>query len=216
VDDPIELRPTTASYEEVLAGLLTSYEAGAARRENTAKAPWKIAERDAFLARLRGHGGTRLLEVGAGTGQDSAFFAAAGLDVVATDASAAMVAYCRRKGLDARVMQFLDLDFPPASFDAVYAMNCLLHVPDADLARVLRGLRDLLRPGGLGFIGAYGGRGTEGVATRDEHDPPRFFAWRTDEQIQRFARESFDIVDFHVVTVNDIGFQSLTVARPIH
>ena len=55
---------------------------------------------------------TRLLEIGSGTGQDSVFFASHGLDVVATDMSAAMVARCRDKGLVARVMDFSQLDCP--------------------------------------------------------------------------------------------------------
>jgi hypothetical protein len=39
------------------------------------------------------------------------FFAGHGLQVVATDLSPKMVACCREKGLDARVMDLLHLDF---------------------------------------------------------------------------------------------------------
>lgn len=60
------------------------------------------------------------------------------LQVVATDLSPAMVGFCRQKGLDAHVMDFLHLDFPAGSFDAVYALNCLLHVPNADLPECWR------------------------------------------------------------------------------
>src|SRR5215469_10540854 len=98
-----------------------------------------------------------MLEIGAGTGQDSLFFAGHDLDVIATDISAAMVARCRDKGLDARVMDFSQLDFPAESFDAVYAMNCLLHVPDAELPAVLRSIARVMVPGGLFFLGVYGG-----------------------------------------------------------
>ena len=83
------------------------------------------------------------------------FFASHGLDVVATDMSSAMVARCRDKGLDARVMDFSQLDFPPESFDAVHAMNRLLHVPNAELPAVLNSIARVLRPGGLFFLGVY-------------------------------------------------------------
>jgi SAM-dependent methyltransferase len=114
---------------------------------------------------------------------------------------------------DARVMDFLSLDFPPASFDAVYAMNCLLHVPSADLPAVLQKLNALVRPGGLCFLGQYGGSGAEGYAEQDSHDPPRFFAFRTDPEVQGFARMFFEIIDFHVVGEGPDRFQSLTVRR---
>ena len=48
----------------------------------------------------------------------------------------------------------------------------------------------------------------------DQHEPKRFFSWRTDEQIQAFALTCFDIVDFHVVGLDDFRFQSLTLRAP--
>ena len=118
------------------------------------KEPWKLAERQAFRERLAP--GARLLEIGAGTGQDSSYFQQEGFAVVAADLSAAMVERCRAKGIEAHVMDFLQLDFPAGSFDAVYAMNCLLHVPNHDLPAVLAVVRSILRPGGLFFLGVYG------------------------------------------------------------
>jgi SAM-dependent methyltransferase len=202
----------TARYQDVLDELRASYDGAAETRDQREKAPWKVVERAAFLDRLRTVGYVRLLEIGAGTGQDSVFFRDHGLRVTATDLSPVMVASCRAKGLDARVMDFLHLDFEPASFDAVYALNCLLHVPNADLPAVLEQIRMVLRPGGLFFLGVYGGDGSEGVAEWDEQDPPRFFSWRTDEQILQFVDPWFKIVEFHVVGEGTTRFQSLTLS----
>lgn len=199
-------------FHEIRASLRVSYDGGADRRDQTGKAPWKIAERAAFLRRLRQEGCARLLEIGAGTGQDAAFFAGNGLAVVATDLSQEMVARCRAKGLDARVLDFAALDFEPACFDAVHAMNCLLHVPDSALPAVLTGIARVLRPGGLFFLGVYGGTSSAGAAEWDDHVPPRFFAWRSDAEIVRFAAQSFDVVDFHVAQDGtEHRFQSLTL-----
>ncbi len=195
--------------------LRVSYDGATELRDRKNKAAWKIAERDAFLGRLQQEGCERLLEIGAGTGQDGLFFAGHGLQVVATDLSPGMVARCVAKGLDARVMDFAALEFEPASFDAVHAMNCLLHVPDGELAAVLAGIATVLRPGGLFFLGVYGGTSGAGPAEWDDHVPPRYFAWRTDEEIARFASEAFDVIDFHVVADGtDHRFQSLTLRRP--
>jgi SAM-dependent methyltransferase len=225
------------AYQQIAADLRAAYDGSAQQRDRTGKPPWKLAERAAFLDRLRADrvvlpsGDTaspadtpdpdgpetrviRLLEVGAGAGQDSEFFAASGLTVVATDNSAGMVACCVARGLDARVADFLTLDLPPASFDGVYAMNCLLHVPNSDLAAVLLALRLVLRPGGLLYVGVWAGDGTEGLAEDDWHTPARFFSWRTDEQLTAAVSPFFEIVDFHVRDLGADRFQSMTLRRP--
>jgi SAM-dependent methyltransferase len=200
----------------MLEQLRRAYDTGAAARDQRPKSAWKLAERSAFCDRLARRGTLSLLEIGAGTGQDSRYFQEQGFDVVATDLTPAMVAACRAKGLDARMMDVLAMDFPAASFDAVYSMNCLLHVPNADLPAALAAIGDMLRPGGLFFLGVYGGDGSEGIADWDDHDPPRFFSMRTDEQIQRYATDVFDLVDFHTLDVDGgFRFQSLTLRRPI-
>ncbi len=207
----------SADYQQVRDNLRRAYDGAADRRDRKDEQPWKLAERAAFLRRLQQANCTRMLEIGAGTGQDSAFFASHGLDAVATDMSAAMVARCRDKGLDARVMDFSQLDFPAESFDAVHAMNCLLHVPNAELPAVLASIARVLRPGGLFFLRVYGGseETEEGPAESDDHVPARFFSWRTDDQIVQFARQSFDIVDFHIAQAGtQYRFQSLTLRRP--
>jgi SAM-dependent methyltransferase len=212
----------SADYQDVRDNLRRAYDGAADRRDRMDKPLWKLAERTAFLRRMQQANCTRMLEIGAGTGQDSVFFASNGLDVVATDLSAAMVTLCQDKGLDARVMDFSQLDFPAESFDAVHAMNCLLHVPNAELPAVLASIARVLRPGGLFFLGVYGGfrgaseRSEEGPAESDDHVPARFFSWRTDDQILEFARDSFDIVDFHIAQAGtQHRFQSLTLRRPI-
>ena len=206
-----------ADYDQIRTDLRASYgAAGARHRDAQQKTDWKLAERDGFRRRLGQEDCLRLLELGAGTGQDAAYFAAHGLDVTATDLSADMAASCRAKGLPAVVMDFAAPAFAAGSFDAVHAMNCLLHVPNSQLPGVLAAIARLLRPGGLFFLGVYGGIDEEGPAADDDHVPPRFFAWRTDAQIQAFARQFFEIVDFHVVKIgaDRLGFQSLTLRRP--
>jgi SAM-dependent methyltransferase len=201
-------------YDEVLGPLRVAYDGRAGWRDGLAKEPWKVAERQAFRDRLTP--GARLLEIGAGTGQDSAAFQQEGLAVVAVDLSPAMVEHCRAKGIEAHVADFLRLDVPAGSFDAVYAMNCLLHVPNSDLPAVLAAIRAVLRPGGLFFLGVYGGtESAEGPVDADEHVPPRFFSWRTDEQLLGFATVGFEVVDFHTVGAGrGRRFQSLTLRRP--
>jgi SAM-dependent methyltransferase len=201
-------------HDEIRERLRASYDAFATEREGMRKQDWKLGERADFARRMREAQAASLLEIGAGTGQDSAFFQGEGFDVVATDLSPAMVDYCRDKGIDARVMDMLHLDFAPGSFDAAYAMNSLLHVPNSELPQVLAGIRTVLRPAGLCYVGLWGGQDFEGIATWDHHEPQRFFCFRTNERLLREAEAMFEIVDFHTVKDGDLTFQSLTLRAP--
>jgi SAM-dependent methyltransferase len=131
------------------------------------------------------------------------------------DLSAAMVERIWAKGVPAYVRDVLHLGLPPSSFDAVYTFNALLHVPNADLAEALGAIRAVLKPGGLFFLGVFGGAGEEGVAEDDRHTPARFFSFRSDQELLAYAKEQFDILDFHVYDGGEnVRFQSLTLVRP--
>lgn len=146
--------------------------------------------------------GSHVLELGCGTGADAIHLAGRGVRVLATDASAGMVAVARASVERARLggmVEVRQLDMgalaerqkangrrhigaaspqPPApgSYDGVLsnfgALNCV-----ADLAGVLGGAADLLRPGGVAVLCVMGplapwewawylGRGEPGRALR--------------------------------------------------
>ncbi|HEY6539464.1 MAG TPA: class I SAM-dependent methyltransferase [Ktedonobacteraceae bacterium] len=203
-------------YQQVIKTLRAAYSSESAeQRDNSEKEDWKLVERQRFLALLQQEGKATLLEIGAGTGKDGLFFQENGLRVVCTDLSPAMIALCRAKGLEAYMMDFLHLDFAPASFDAIYALNCLLHVPGAALPAVLQKIRDLLRPSGLFFLGVYGGFEKEGVNEQDYHVPPRFFSFHTDEFMKQATAPYFDLVSFKAIALpkRNAHFQSMTLRR---
>ncbi|MGI9610176.1 MAG: class I SAM-dependent methyltransferase [Acidimicrobiia bacterium] len=183
--------------ERFREALATTYDNHASERDERGEADWRWPLAEAFLARLAV--GARLLEIGAGTGFTARWFADAGLRVVATDLSPAQVERCRAKDLEAHVRDMYHLDFPAGSFDAVWAMNCLLHVPNDDLHDVLSGIHDVLVRGGLFQLGLWGGVEEEGIYENDFYLPPRFFSLRTDDDIQRRVSEVFEVVSFETL-----------------
>ncbi|MDK1378527.1 MULTISPECIES: class I SAM-dependent methyltransferase [unclassified Sinorhizobium] len=109
------------------------------------KAPTARLER--FLARLTP--GARILELGCGGGQDSAYMLARGFDVTPTDGSPELAAEAERLlGRQVEVVRFDEIAWRDV-FDAVWAEACLLHVPRAELAGVLARILRALRGGGI-------------------------------------------------------------------
>ena len=93
--------------------------------------------------------GSKLLDLGCGSGRDSAFFASMGFDVTAVDGSAVLCQRVReRYGIEAQCMKFDELAFS-AEFDAVWACASLLHVQKADMSAILCKVSASLKPGGI-------------------------------------------------------------------
>ena len=133
---------------ELRNDLREAYGRKALERESYPSADWKIKVRQEFLALLQAEQKQTLLELGAGPGRDARFFQDNGLQVTCIDLSPELVELCRQKGLNAEVMDFGDLHFAAESFEAVYALNCLLHLPKHELPVVLRSIDMILKPAG--------------------------------------------------------------------
>ena len=199
------------------ADLILSYNRQAEQRNQGEIEDWKEAERSAFLSLLKSEEKQSLLEVGAGHGRDSKFFQENGFQVTCIDLSPEMVRLCQQKGLDARVMDMIDLDFPAHSFDAVYSLNSLLHLPKKELPTVLQNIGRVLKANGLFFLGIYGGYDFEGIWETDSYIPKRFFSFHSDEGLKQIVTESFELLSFKQIVSGDgeLHFQSLTLRKPV-
>ncbi len=114
----------------------------------------------AVLAEAAAGTGTRVVDIGCGTGSLSLPLAEAGAEVLAVDISPAMIerveAAAREKGLAnlagvARPVE--ELDLPEASVDLVVSNYALHHLRDPDKARLVATALRWLRPGGRLVIG---------------------------------------------------------------
>ena len=200
----------------IRANLILSYNRQAEQRNQSDIEDWKAIERAEFLELLKNEQKQSLLEIGAGHGRDSQFFQENGLQVTCIDLSPEMVRLCRQKGLDARLMDMIDLDFPDHSFDAAYSLNSLLHLPKNELPTVLQNIRRVLNSNGLFFLGIYGGYDFEGFWEKDSYEPKRFFSFHSDEKLKQVVTETFTLLSFKQIKSRDgeLHFQSLILRKP--
>ncbi len=151
---------TSRAFDRVAGDYDVTYGAG-----GNAAMQWMRAENLAFLARTFPPG-SRLVEIGCGTGEEAVALAGGGRTVVATDISPRMAAATRRKAVAAGVSDRVRAVALPAGgvgtlclpheLDGAYAsfgaLNC-----EYDLSAVGRGLAALVGPGGR-FVTSVMGR----------------------------------------------------------
>lgn len=112
---------------------------------------------DDFLTRLPPGG--KVLELGAGGGQDAAYMLSRGFDVLPTDASPELGAEAeKRLGRPVVRMRFNELVME-AAFDGVWASAALLHAPAAELTGDLHRVHEALRANGWFFASFKAGEG---------------------------------------------------------
>ena len=203
------------TYTKILADLQIAYDLKVEERELKRLPSWKLDERRCFLRRLTLEKKKRLLDLGAGTGRHAKYFQQAGMTVLCLDASVAMVRSCESKGLRAIQMDILQLGRLEEWFDAVFAMNSLIHVPIGVLHSVLESINQILVDQGLFYWGQYGGVEQEGVYEEDHYEPQRYFSFLTDTQFCSVAETKFELMDFHAIELlgEEIHFQSLTLRK---
>jgi SAM-dependent methyltransferase len=182
-----------------LDALRRAYDADASYRNGLDDVQWRAGVMRSWLEELPPS--PRLLELGPGTGQVAALVARLGARVFAVDLSAENVAYCRQRGIAAQVGDLRRLHEMDGlgSFDGVYAINALLHVPRAEHAGVVAAARERLVPGGRLLLASWGGVEREGIWAEDRCDPPRYFSQYGDAAFSALSFAGFEVVRREVI-----------------
>jgi SAM-dependent methyltransferase len=135
--------PTIPYYEKNARQLVEQYES------------LSFEDVHAGLLNLLPQPGALILDVGAGSGRDAAWFAAHGYDVVAVEPSAAMRALGREQHQSTRI-NWIDDNLPDLvqvrrlglSFDLILLSAVWMHIPPLSRERALRKMATLLAPNG--------------------------------------------------------------------
>lgn len=143
--------------------------------------------------------GSRILDVGAGSGRDLAALIACGYDAFGAEPSAALrsAAYEFHPELAGKIAETalpgLGLPFG-GEFDGVLCSAVLMHLREADLFDAAFALRRVLKTGGRLLLSLPGARSDVGAAERDAHR--RLFKLYTSEYIQLlFERLGLQLTD---------------------
>jgi SAM-dependent methyltransferase len=101
--------------------------------------------------------GASVLDLGCGSGRDSAYFISCGYDVTAMDASEEMCDLASiHIGQDVLHLSFAEMDFNQV-FDGIWACASLLHVPSDEINTILAKVINSLKINGILFLSFHYG-----------------------------------------------------------
>ena len=134
--------------------------------------------------------GSRILDLGCGSGRDTRYFLEKGYQVDATDGSAEI---CRLAseytGIPVRQMLFTELD-AEEEYDGIWACASILHLPEKELRDVMHRIGTALKEGGIFYTSfKYGDFAGERNG--------RYFRDFTEESFREF------LTDFHEFRMTD-------------
>ena len=141
----------------------------------------------------------RILELGCGHGRDAAWFEAHGLEVVAADLSAGMLAETRRRVAGPIVqLDMCALALRDGIFDGVWCDAAMLHLPKAFAPVALCEVRRVLKPRGIVFVSIQVGDAE--VWETGAYDGPgaRFFARYAPAEVGALIENAgFQLIEDH-------------------
>ena len=139
----------------------------------------------------------RILEIGCGSGRETAHLFRKGYEIFGVDASRAMIE-CARTHHPECADRFFKAAFPLGKspdrsqtvlqlpFDAVLLLATAMHLPDSELKTALNQIHAMLLPSGILIISSSSGR--SGI--KNHRDPKgRLFIERIPEELTRLLRE---------------------------
>jgi SAM-dependent methyltransferase len=162
-----------------------------------------VHKAEIFLERLSGN---KILDLGSGPGNHAEYFAKKGYDVLCIDISEKMIALCREKGLKAEVMDIENLTLPAQSFDGIWAIASLLHVPKSNIPSVINSIAKILKPGGILAVSVKEGSGEKMEKHPNFPGTERLFVYFTDYEIRQLFFLNFELLHYERTNFHGLSF----------
>ena len=153
-------------------------------------------EKRTFLKYLKKTDVRHIVEIGAGTGHWTSFFADQGFCITATDVSDKMIEVALAKKISNTVFMQADatnLPFPDNSVDAIVAVTSIEFVSDRDKA--IEEIKRVLKPGGYFIIGTLNLKGSFSAIRKDSpvFSGANFYTYKS--LVQDLMKIGFPVVE---------------------
>lgn len=142
---------------------------------------------ESFIRCLRP--GAKILDVGAGSGKDMKYLIERGFECVGIDKSKAFIEIARNEGIEIEEVDFLDMNFPEDSFDAIWSRGSLFHISKNDFRKVISKLRNFLKRDGVFYLQLIEGC-FEGIDTIGNTKAKAFYSHYQKQELRSIMLEN--------------------------
>lgn len=164
--------------ERTIADLRSYYEREAELKRRGSPGPNRVRARDEYIELLRREDRRRVIDFGAGPGEDVVSFVEAGIACIGVDLAFGNAKLAADQELLVVHGSIAAPPFRAASFDAGWSMSTLMHVPEAEVPDVARAMTVSLEPGAPLMVGLWGGTRRDEISTTQIEGEQRLFSMR--------------------------------------
>lgn len=156
---------------------------------------------DFFIDKINGD---KILDIGCGSGRDAEYFVNKGLDVIGIDLSNRFIEISKAKVPNAQFikMDMRNINFPVNSFDGIWSIASLLHIPKLEIKDTIIKFREVLKTNGIVYISVKLGEGERFVKKDRYKGLEKFFAFYTESEISDLLKDyGFEIIKLSLYKV---------------
>ncbi len=123
-----------------------------------------------------------------------------------------MIELCKERGLNAEIMDIEDLQFSDETFDGIWSVTSLLHVPKSKIQEVVKMLHRILKSEGIIYICVKKGEG-ERLIQDNNLDSKRFFSFWNMEDLISIFKKGFEVIEYKENLVGHTIFLQLFLRK---
>lgn len=156
---------------------------------------------DFFIKQLKGK---NILDIGCGSGRDAEYFVSKEFNVIGIDLSDRFIEISTAKVPKAQFvkMDMRNINFPVNSFDGIWSMASLLHIPKIDSQSTIIQLREILKTNGIIYISVKLGEGEKFIKRDRYKGLEKFFAFYTESEISDLLKKcGFEIIKISLYNI---------------
>lgn len=136
--------------------------------------------------------GKRILDAGCGSGRDVLYFQEDGYDVIGVDLAEAMIEEAKKlaPGANLKNMDFRKMSFKDNSFDGIWSMTSLVHIPRDQIVSTLQEFYRVLDNNGVLYISVKRGQGEKEEIDEKYENTSRTFVYFEMKEMEEYLKEA--------------------------
>lgn len=142
--------------------------------------------------------GSYILDLGCGSGKDAKIFIDRGYHVIGIDLSKELLKIAKKTVPDAefKLMDIVNLDFQPNTFDGIWAISSVVHIPKDYVSKTLQSCYNILKDEGIMYVSVKKGVGEEMIPDDRYGGLQKYWSFFQEEEIKGLLEpQGFKIIE---------------------